>query len=78
MMMYSRNILGYGLFHSGWGWIIGIGLALIVIATVYLVIHRSKRTTYDANALEILKNKFAQGDITVDEYQKRKSVLSEK
>ena len=64
----------FGLFHSFWG--IGIGL-LFVGLLVFLFI-RNKRNTNGQNAMESLNLRFAQGEITEDEYLQRKRVLRNK
>ena len=78
MMTYGGNMMGYGLFNNGWSWFIGIGLVLIAIVVVYLFISNNHRDTSGEEAMDILKIKFAQGDITIEEYHQRKNVLKGK
>lgn len=80
-MMYGRenfsNIgcFGYGFFDSIWTVLIGIGILLLVITVTYLLVKKSRKTTMSSNALELLKTKFAKGEITEEEYLKRKNVF---
>lgn len=84
MMNYGRGFLGnngcfeYGFFSNGWNWLIGIGVVLIIVAVVFLIATRNKRALSDYSALETLKVKFSQGEITEEEYKKRKSVLQDR
>lgn len=78
MMRYGGQMVGYGLLGSVWGWLIGIGLLVILGAVIYFAISNSRRGASKSDALEILKIKFAQGEISIEEYQNRKSVLSRK
>jgi putative membrane protein len=80
-MMHGREMFnngGYGFMNGGWNWLIGIGVLLIIVAVTYLIVKKNKNTAINSNALESLKAKFAQGEITEEEYKKRKSVLEEK
>lgn len=83
-MMYGRGVfgnggcLGYGLFSSGWSWLIGIGIALIVIAGIYFLVKKNRKAASNYNALESLKMKYSKGEVTEEEYKKRKSILEEK
>ena len=79
-MMHGRGFFdgGFGMGGlGGWAWLIGIGVVLIVIAATYLIVRNSRAggRTSDFDALEILKTKFAQGEITEEEYKKRKNII---
>ncbi len=82
--MYSRGIFhnsgcfGYGFFSSGWNWLIVLGLIVVIGAVTYLLVKKNKRTMVNSSALESLKIKFAQGEVTEEEYTIRKKILSEK
>ena len=80
--MYGRGFIGSGCFgyglSSGWTWLIGIGIILIITAVIYFAVRKSKKTASNYNALESLKMKYSQGEITEEEYKKRKSILEEK
>ncbi|MCD6321671.1 MAG: SHOCT domain-containing protein [Clostridiales bacterium] len=83
-MMHSRYFIGNGscfgagIFGGIWGWLIVIGVVLLITAVVYLLVSKNKKTAVNASALETLDTKFAQGEVTIEEYQKRKSVLTGK
>jgi putative membrane protein len=58
----------------GFGWII----LVLIIAGFYFVFqnsHSTKRDTENESAIDILKKKYACGDITKEEFEKRKSIL---
>lgn len=81
-MMHGRGFFdggwfGMGSFGNGWVWLIGIGVLLIVIAATYLIVRKSRDggRTSDFDALAILKTKYAQGEITEEEYNKRKNII---
>ena len=79
-MMHGRGFFdggwfGMGAFGSGWAWLIGIGVLLIVIAATYLIVSRTRTRSNSFDALEVLKNKYALGEITEEEYIKRKNII---
>lgn len=84
-MMFGRgyNMLGNcfgwgsGYFYGGWGMMIAAGfivLALAAIAISYLARKKDHNKTNDL-ALETLNIRFVKGEITEDEYIKRKNIL---
>ena len=79
--MYGRGMFnnggcfGYGFMSSGWNWLIGIGILLIIVAVTYLIVKKSKSAASNNNALETLRVKFVQGEITEEEYKQRKNIL---
>lgn len=73
--------------HSGWSWIMGLHggvwllIAILIIATLVLVLRPSTRTeqssrTHRNSALDILKARYARGEIGRDEYVERRQHLS--
>jgi len=67
---------GNGLMYGGWGMIIMLALAVLAVVAVILLVRRNRRRQPDNAALEVLKMKLARGEITEDEYIRRKTVLS--
>lgn len=72
---YNDGFWGSGFFGSGWTWLIALGILLIVIAVTYLIIKASRTSIQGYDALEALKVKLVQGEITEEEYNKRKSII---
>lgn len=77
-MMYNNGYWGHGFMSSGWSWMIAIGAVLLIVAVIYLSVNRNKNQRSGYNALESLKTKYANGEITEDEYLKRKKIINEK
>lgn len=78
-MMFNRGFIGHsGCFGVGyfgmWQWLIVIG-AILVIA--YFVSKGKKNNKTDM-ATMIIKEKFAKGEITEEEYIRRKALLDKK
>jgi putative membrane protein len=74
-MMNGFEGHGWGM---GWWWIIGL---IIVIAVVWMVV-KSMNTNSRANlpsgksALDILKERYARGEITKEEFEEKKRALN--
>lgn len=73
-MMDGLGGHGWGM---GWWWIIGL---IIVIAVVWMVVKSMNRNTGSTQssgktALDILKERYASGEIDKEEYEKRKKDL---
>ena len=66
---------GYGMFGGGWGLLIGAGVLIIIASAVYLSIGRGRNNGMRGDAIESLKLKYANGEITEEEYFNRKNVL---
>lgn len=66
-----------GMFSSGWH---GLGilfwLIILIVAVVLLVKALSKKKDVSSNALNILDERYAAGEITDEEYKRRKSELN--
>ncbi len=67
---------GHSFLGSGWNWLIGIGVVLIIAAVAYLVVKGGKKKAVSNEALEVLSLKFVKGEITEEEYLKSKNVLN--
>jgi len=76
-MFYENwNYMGHMGFHSG-----GIMFWIIAILIIFILIDifKSNKKIYknsEDDSLSILKNRFAQGDISEEEYLSRKKTLS--
>lgn len=81
-MMYGRGYFldggCFGLFGSWWNIIILVGVLFVIASVIYFARSNSKKLVSNEDALETLKLKFVHGEITEDEYLKRKSVLDRK
>jgi putative membrane protein len=66
---------GFGYLNNGWGIIAGIGLIITIALLFYLLVYNKKKRT-SSEALEILKLQFVKGEISEEEYFRRKSLLN--
>lgn len=66
---------GNGLMHSGWGMIIMLGISALIVAGVILIAKKKGHHQSDNAVLEALKMKLAKGEISEEEYLRRKIVL---
>ncbi len=64
---------GYG-FFNGYGFIILILLVIVIIYAAYKLLNNNNYSS-DNQALEYLKTRFAQGEITEEEYLRTKKTL---
>ncbi|MBB6215433.1 putative membrane protein [Anaerosolibacter carboniphilus] len=77
------HMFGYGYPNNvDWWWMIGFGLlrtVLIIGIIVWIVktIHKEKYRGTSSNAISVLRERFAAGEIDEDEYKKKLKVLSE-
>lgn len=82
-MMFARgayggfNCFGPGMMGPGGHLLIAAGVIAVIVLIVYLV-RKNKAKAPDTNALEMLKMKLVQGDITVEEYVNKKEALEKK
>lgn len=78
-MMFGRGFYGAG--SCGFfGPMMMIGVVILIFIIVYLLLKSNKSKSSesridDSNALAILKEKFAKGDITEEEYLNKKNIL---
>ena len=61
--------------HLLW-WIFWVILLIAIFATPWLAFGRSRKRETES-PLEILKKRYASGDLTTEEYEERKAVLEE-
>ncbi len=83
-MMYGFGRYGYGLAHAGtWlSWIGPIAMilfwALFVTAMVLLIrylVHNTRSAGRESSALAILRERYARGDITKEEFEQKRKDL---
>ena len=73
-MMEGFGMHGWGM---GWGWIIG----LVLLIFVFWMVTKSNRSngtieqSKDDSALDILKKRYARGEINKEEYEEKKKDL---
>jgi putative membrane protein len=65
---------GFGFMHNGIGMIL-MFLFIVIVITVIFLITRTKRYKSANVAMESLKIRLAKGEITEDEYIKRKTLI---
>ncbi len=72
--MHEFGTHGWGL---GWGWIIGVLLLAILVWIIVKAYSSKKRGKPDnSSPLDILKERYARGEIDKDEFERRKKELS--
>ena len=76
MMSFAgcRGLSSMG-FMGGGMWFYGIAFVLIVLAAIYLISNNNHRNNNQHTALEILDQEYAKGNVTDDDYKKRKDNL---
>jgi putative membrane protein len=64
---------------DGWGWVMGIGMLLVlvlIVALVFFLVRESGRNSGSGpGAQDALDHRFARGEIDEDEYRKRREIL---
>ena len=69
-MFYNHHFIGM---HWIW-WLIVVGIIMLV---VFNVIPYRPKTELEENAMEILKKRFARGEIEKEEFEERKRIIRE-
>ncbi len=69
-MFFDHHFIGM---HWIW-WLIVVGIILLV---VFNVIPYRPKTELEENAMEILKKRFARGEIEREEFEERKRIIEE-
>lgn len=62
----------HGWLGMGWGWLIGL---LLIVLLVWVLVRISGRRKAERSPLEILKERYAKGEISEEEYEERKAKL---
>lgn len=79
MMRYGEY--GYGTMGYGWGLIMMIGVLVIVVLVIFALsryLQNSGSTSQNnssSKAIEILDERYARGEITDEEYKKKKAEM---
>ena len=69
---------GWSMMHYGYGgWVVLLLLVIVIIIAFYLVVQTRKGGTTRETPLEILKKRYAKGEITKEDYDRMKQDLSE-
>lgn len=71
----NNGCFGYGFMNNGWNMLIVVGVFLAIALLIYFLVHNRKKVISNQSTVEILKMKYVQGEITEEEYLKRKNVL---
>ncbi len=68
-MFYNHHFIGM---HWLW-WIV---LAVVIVWIVFYIFPYRAQTVYKEDVLDILKKRFARGEIEHEEYEERKHILN--
>ena len=69
---------GYGMGLMGWGWIAGLVVLGLIIWTVARSAQKSQQhTSTQKTALDILRERYAKGEIDKQEFENKKRDLTE-
>ncbi len=74
-MFHGMNGHGWGM---GWGWIIALLILAALIWFIFRMVNQQNRSQDRSSQtpLDILKERYAKGEIDKDEYEERKNNLS--
>jgi len=68
-------MMGTGLGIGGFGMGLGLLFWILVFATLYYVLTEKNKTLRSDSAIEVLKQRYALGEISRDEYQRIKKEI---
>lgn len=63
---------GYGSMMSGWGILIWIFWILVIVGIAFLIKYLWEGRGGQESALEVLKKRYARGEITKEEFEEKK------
>ena len=68
---------GWGMgFGMGWWWIIGLIIIVFIVWIVVKALNQNSRRRFDnKSAIDILKERYARGEIDKEEFEQRKKDL---
>ncbi|NBC26125.1 MAG: hypothetical protein GVY08_04640 [Bacteroidetes bacterium] len=66
----------FGTWGGGWMMIFWIALIIAAIALLFLILSKQKQPKNDKTPIEILKERYAEGKIDDEEFERRKKKLS--
>jgi Predicted membrane protein len=77
MMGWNGGMMGgYGIGLGIIGWLVQMGLIVALVYFVFILVRKATHSSTDNNQAEqILKERFARGEISQEEYQKMKEIL---
>ena len=75
LIMHGLGGMGFGM---GWGWIIGL---IFLVVLIWFIVRttsgdQASKQTNNKSAPEILKERYARGEIDKDEFEEKKSNLN--
>ncbi len=69
---------GWPMMHYGYvGWFMWLILVIVIAAVIYFILQARKGVDVRETPLEILKKRYAKGEITKEDYDRMKRDLSE-
>jgi putative membrane protein len=69
---------GWPMMHYGYGgWLMWLILLIVIIIAIYFIVQTQKGVSVRETPLEILKKRYAKGEITKEDYDRMKRDLSE-
>ena len=78
-MMGYGGYGGYGMMGYGWGWLMMIGVVILVVLGIVVLFRylqssgKPTSRTSGSNALDILNERYARGEISNEEYNRTKA-----
>ncbi len=72
---------GYGMMGYGWGWIIMLGILIIVVLGIIALFRylqhpgTAYRNDLSNKAIDILNERYARGEISDEEYKRKKAEM---